>query len=93
MAIQRHKAEEQGINFLSKFVNIAESEEEATLGMRSPYICTDEDRVMQVLLGLQSNAIKFTQVGRIQIDVSIETKDEMDFLQISVIDTGVGISP
>ena len=47
---------------------------------------------MQVLLGLQSNAIKFTQKGKVEISVKIvqEQGDER-FLQVSVIDTGIGI--
>ena len=52
MEIQRAKTSDQGIAFFAKFINIAESEEMATLGMKSPFIYTDEERVMQVLLGL-----------------------------------------
>jgi signal transduction histidine kinase len=52
---------------------------------------------MQVLLGLQSNALKFTLKGKVEIEVSIvrkwnETNEEEEkFLQISIIDTGIGI--
>jgi signal transduction histidine kinase len=52
MSIQRSKADEQGINFLSTFSNIAEKESEALLGLRSPFVRTDQDRIKQVLLGL-----------------------------------------
>ena len=52
---------------------------------------SDEDRIKQVLLGLQSNALKFTQEGKVQIDVKIVAKQEDKFLEISVTDTGVGI--
>ena len=47
---------------------------------------------MQVLLGLQANALKFTQKGRVKTIVEIVT-DSMDnrFLKISIIDTGIGI--
>jgi signal transduction histidine kinase len=50
-----------------------------------------------VLLGLQSNALKFTLKGKVEIEVSIVkkfseyTKEEERYLQISVIDTGIGI--
>lgn len=43
---------------------------------------------MQVLLGLQSNALKFTEKGYVKIEVSIE--DDIN-LVIKVIDTGIGI--
>ena len=59
--------------------------------LESPIIKTDEDRIKQVLLGLQSNALKFTQQGKVSISVRIIIKSSGKFLQISVIDTGVGI--
>ena len=47
---------------------------------------------MQVLLGLQSNALKFTEKGKIEILVNIFQNDKLDkFLEISIIDTGIGI--
>ena len=54
-------------------------------------IVCDQDRVMQVLLGIQANALKFTREGRVQIDTTIIKKEDGKFLQISVIDTGIGI--
>lgn len=56
MCIQQQKALEKNIEFNVKFVNIKEND----LELHSPIICCDEHRVMQVLLGLQSNALKFT---------------------------------
>jgi two-component system, sensor histidine kinase ChiS len=41
-----------------------------------------------VLLNLQSNALKFTQKGKVEIKVSITDEN---FLKISVVDTGIGI--
>lgn len=92
MDMQRAKTEEQGLDFFSNFTNIALSDREAVLGFKSPFICTDMDRVNQVLLGIQSNAIKFTEEGKIEVRVSIVQKHVQEYLQISVIDTGVGIS-
>jgi signal transduction histidine kinase len=43
---------------------------------------------MQILLNLQSNALKFTRQGKVEIKVRI-TQD--NHLQISVTDTGIGI--
>ena len=42
---------------------------------------------MQVLLGLQSNALKFTERGSVHIKVQVIN----EFLRIAVIDTGIGI--
>ena len=46
---------------------------------------------MQVLLGLQSNALKFTTSGSVKIIVEIEKKEGHQYIRISVQDTGVGI--
>ncbi len=49
---------------------------------------------MQVLLGLQSNALKFTQKGKVEIKIefiSSEIDETENYLSISVIDTGIGI--
>ena len=47
--------------------------------------------MMQVLLGLQSNALKFTLQGSVKIVVQIIEVDKVRYLQVSVIDTGLGI--
>jgi signal transduction histidine kinase len=46
---------------------------------------------MQVLLGLQSNALKFTTEGRVTIFVEMKKVGEDFFLVICVQDTGIGI--
>lgn len=53
----------------------------------------DERRLRQVLLGLVSNAIKFTDNGEVTVRVEIVNR-ESDFVQIkfSVTDTGIGMS-
>ncbi|MDZ7870215.1 MAG: ATP-binding protein [Rheinheimera sp.] len=51
---------------------------------------TDELRFRQVLLNLTSNALKFTQRGKIIIQVSYQSGDER--LVISIKDTGIGMS-
>ena len=44
-------------------------------------------------MGLQSNALKFTQEGEIKIRVEIqELEKDKPMLVIEVIDTGIGIS-
>jgi signal transduction histidine kinase len=61
-------------------------------GGTSPIICCDEHRIMQVLLGLQSNALKFTENGKVETVIEIIKESETDhYLKISVQDTGIGI--
>ncbi|WP_417709495.1 ATP-binding protein [Pseudoalteromonas umbrosa] len=52
------------------------------------YVVIDPTRLRQILLNLTSNALKFTSVGKISIEVSC--KD--DRLYISVQDTGIGMT-
>ena len=57
----------------------------------SPIIKSDKQRIMQVLLGLQSNALKHIDTGKIEIAVKIIEKGGKQYLHIAVIDTGFGI--
>ncbi len=50
----------------------------------------DRNRISQALRNILDNAIRFTGHGTIEIKVSTLTNDE---LEISIIDTGVGIDP
>ncbi len=53
-------------------------------------ITTDPTRLKQILLNLCSNAIKFTEVGSVGLDVSYDSKtNDMKFL---VKDSGIGMS-
>jgi len=56
--------------------------------MRSPIVVADEERIIQVLLNLQTNAIKFTETGSVTITAEIQSHK----LKISVKDTGIGMS-
>jgi signal transduction histidine kinase len=60
---------------------------ESTLPPSLPVARGDQQRIAQVLLNLVSNAIKFTEVGGVAVQV--ETAD--DELVVAVSDTGVGI--
>jgi PAS domain S-box-containing protein len=52
---------------------------------------TDPLRFRQILLNLASNAIKFTEKGKVEINVRCERSQSEPRLVISVIDTGIGI--
>ncbi|MGF2039698.1 MAG: response regulator [Nostoc sp. CmiVER01] len=54
-----------------------------------PQILGDRNRLLQVLINLISNAVKFTEFG----SVICRVKQENEGVCISVIDTGVGITP
>lgn len=52
----------------------------------------DESRIQQILFNLIGNAIKFTEIGVIRVTVRPINNGFMDYLEISVSDTGIGIS-
>ncbi|QDV51628.1 ATP-binding protein [Gimesia fumaroli] len=53
---------------------------------------TDPVRLKQVLWNLVSNAVKFTETGRIEIEVRVFSQSKNDrVLQFTVADTGIGI--
>lgn len=54
-------------------------------------IYTDPRRVQQILVGVLSNAVKFTPKGTITVDAAL-SKDGKNII-ISVADTGIGIPP
>ncbi|MEH2375386.1 response regulator [Nostoc sp.] len=54
-----------------------------------PQIVGDRNRLLQVLINLISNAVKFTESG----SVTCRVKQENEGVCISVIDTGIGITP
>jgi two-component system sensor histidine kinase GlrK len=57
-----------------------------------PLVKIDEERISQVVENLLGNALKYTlKGGKIVIDVSFKS-DEKGFIEISVSDTGCGIS-
>ena len=79
MAIQRLNAQKKGLDFSVEYLNICQNENIYPSGQFHPIIRSDEKRIMQVLLGLQSNSLKFTTEGKIKIFVSIiESEDDMN---------------
>lgn len=60
-------------------------------GLRDITICTDRNRLSQILYQLISNAAKFTVRG--SITLTYNAHPELNRIEISVIDTGIGIPP
>ncbi len=60
-----------------------------------PDICVaDADRMRQVLGNLVGNAIKFTELGDVEVDLAVaDTTDDGILLRFRVTDDGIGISP
>jgi len=62
-------------------------------GRMPRYLVGDEGRVRQVLLNLVGNAVKFTDMGGVTIEVSLTAESEHDAtIRFDVLDTGIGIS-
>lgn len=54
----------------------------------------DETKLSQILGNLIGNAIKYTETGRVDINISkVKTDKAYDYLRFMVTDTGVGIPP
>lgn len=81
----KHRTEEKGISIIN---NIPED---------LPYISADKDRLQQVFSNLIDNAVKFTDKGgKINIEakyISAVDGEKDDFVEVRVIDTGIGIAP
>ena len=56
-------------------------------------IHSDVTKMRQIVFNLLSNAAKFTENGTITVDVQTETIVGKEWLEISVIDTGIGMTP
>ena len=54
-----------------------------------PHVCTDPQRVKQIVLNLASNAVKFTERGGVRVTID---RHGSDAVAVCVIDTGVGIA-
>lgn len=53
----------------------------------------DATKIRQTLLNLLSNSSKFTENGRIELKIDREMSDGQVWIVMSVIDTGIGMSP
>ena len=60
---------------------------ESRVSAELPPASADEHRLQQILFNLVGNAVKFTETGSVRVEAS----DRGDFLEVAVVDTGIGI--
>jgi len=77
-----HQAESRGIGFSCQFSGAIQLD-----------LVGDPTRILQILMNLCSNAIKFTLQGNVSVSRHIEPQDSDAKVVIQVRDTGVGIAP
>lgn len=81
LATLSHKAEEKGIALLSE---VHADVQDVLIG--------DPVRLYQILMNLSGNAVKFTEKGSVQIEISkVSSNEGIPRIKYAVIDTGVGI--
>jgi PAS domain S-box-containing protein len=79
--LHKSGAIEKGLSYSIQF-NIPETNE----------YCFDHLKLGQVVQNLLSNSLKFTKTGSVQLKVNlVSSTDNVDIIEISVIDTGIGI--
>jgi len=64
-------------------------------GLLPSEVVSDANRLKQILINLIGNAIKFTESGKIELNISAETSGQLHdpvILKIAVRDTGIGIT-
>jgi signal transduction histidine kinase len=76
MHAQETRAKRKGIQLITQFTPTAQN------------VYADHARTIEIVSNLIDNAVKYTQEGY----VKVTTEDEGDFIRVSVIDTGMGIS-
>ena len=54
-------------------------------------MCSDRARIIQCLVNLVNNALKFTECGHVFINISYKKVSEKDYICFAVEDTGIGI--
>jgi PAS domain S-box-containing protein len=75
------RANEKGISFLCDYSEI-----------RDHHYRGDRARIRQICVNLISNAIKFTDEGKVSVHAWFEERNGAPFLRVDVADTGIGIS-
>lgn len=56
-------------------------------------LCGDSGKIRQIIMNIINNSIKFTNDGYIKIKIDFKKEKANFYLNISIIDTGIGIEP
>jgi signal transduction histidine kinase len=82
----------QAVTMMEPIAHEKEVGLEVGVDTRIPFVYGDPDRILEVLINLIENGIKFTpQGGSVSVQACLVQTDP-DFVYISVVDTGCGIS-
>jgi len=66
---------------------------EVGVDVRIPFLYGDPDRILEMLINLMENGIKFTPAGGAVTVQACMVETDPDFVYVSVADTGCGITP
>lgn len=84
LKVMNYKAEEKGIYLTNSHCDLR----------LAPVLIGDPHRINQILLNVISNAIKFTEVGGVDISCAVlKDDDNSQDLEIKITDTGIGMDP
>lgn len=84
LKVMAYKAEEKGIQLTNSYFD----------AKLSPVLIGDPHRINQILLNVLSNAIKFTELGSVDICCNVlEDIGTSQYLEIKITDTGIGMDP
>jgi signal transduction histidine kinase len=66
---------------------------DVTVPTQDLVVWTDQRALSQILINLVNNAIKFTEHGEVRLELRRHHENDPQRTEISVVDTGIGISP
>ena len=67
--------------------------EEKRLSEIPSRVLTDPTRLRQILINLVGNAVKFTEFGKVSVEMKIIQVDGQRIFEVRVADTGIGLDP
>jgi signal transduction histidine kinase/CheY-like chemotaxis protein len=88
-----HGLLDEVVNTTQSLAKVNDNELTVDISSDVSAVRADPLRIRQILLNLLSNACKFTKNGRVGIDATASTTSEGTFVNFSVADTGIGMTP